>query len=92
MFKKDDYIVLLKNNTYSEYFPSNYCYKQSRDADCFDVYDDVEGGHNGWSVLSFTKCSGYDWRYATQQEIEEYNRIGKPFNITKIQGINYEIY
>ena len=48
---------------------------------------DLQGSKdNGHGVMSFDKKSYLkDWRYATQEEAAEYERIGKPYDVTKLQ-------
>lgn len=100
MFKKDEYIVLLAGcdggDTWPRSLPINHCYKLRKNS-----YEDKRGFHvildtngsdlNGWS------CAGkYDsklkMRYATPQEIAEYERLGKPFDVTELKSEIYEIF
>lgn len=79
MFKKGDYIVYLSEGT--ALLLKNYCYKQSQDADYLRVEKDVSGVKNGWPLLASYKVSR-NWRYATSEEIAEYNRLDKPYDVT----------
>lgn len=92
MFKKGDYIVLL-NLDYNgdSSFPINYIYKQRQEQDYLQSELDNRGNEtNGWSRITFNK-RGYNcnWRYATQQEINKYNELGKPFDVSLV-NLNVE--
>ena len=80
-FKKDDYIVILKNSTNS--FKINYCFKQRESYKYIKPeFDNHNSKTNGLPFLSiFNKDN---WRYATPEEIAEYERIGKPYNVTTL--------
>ncbi len=81
MFKKGDYIVLLAGKTNKDW-QLNYCYKQRIDYCFLSVEKDCNQGRNDWGILTFDKNN--DWRYATKEEIAEYNRIDKPFDVTTL--------
>ncbi len=84
-FKKDDYIVLLKGEA-SKSFPLNYCYKQKEDYKYLTFYLDNKGSStNGWTLHPFDKSKDNDWRYATPEEIAEYDRLGKPFDVSTLK-------
>lgn len=89
MFKKDDYIVVLDSPKEDEYFPRNYVFKQKMNHSYLMSQLDASGDEdNGWTRINFTKkdCdTNYDWRYATQEEIAEYEKLGKPFDVTTLQ-------
>ena len=88
-FKKGDYIVTLKVQDDSMIFNcarNNYCFKQREDCDYISPVLDLSGDkYNAHGVMSFDK-KGYlqNWRYATLEEIAEYNRLGKPYEVTKL--------
>lgn len=100
MFKTNDYIVTLqliprfKGNCGKE----NYCFKQREDSNHIQPSMDLSGSdRNGHAILTFDKSGDLkDWRYATAQEIAEYDRINKPYDVTtlpKDQIIsNYDIW
>jgi hypothetical protein len=97
MFKKGDYIVTLKvlKGDYN-CARDNYCFKQRINNKSIYPEVDLRGSKdNGHNIMSFDK-QGYlkDWRYATPQEIKEYDRIGKPYDITTLipKKIKYKIY
>lgn len=98
MFKKDDYIVVLNIGDFSTHCAlPNYCFKQRKDSKSIYPYVDITGSKsNGNNSLEFNKSNNLkDWRYATQQEIDEYERLGKPFDVTTItnsENPRYEIY
>ena len=94
-FKKDDYIVLLKNkyNSITGTFPINYCYKQRERYSYIRPFLDNENRtNNGQGANPANKSKNNDWRYATEREIRAYNKAGKPIDITKIKEESYGVY
>jgi hypothetical protein len=100
MFKKGEYIVLIdqpinmdgdKLGWDSKSFKQNHIYKQKEDHKYLMTELDSDGSYNnGWSCYDFKYKN---WRYATPQEITEYKRLGKPFDVSEIPNSNnYEIY
>lgn len=87
MFKKGDYIVQLAINS-SESFIYGHCYKQRADhyylLPCFDSNNRID---NGWTYIDFNKPE--TWRYATSEEIAEYNRLGKPYDVSVVSKSEY---
>lgn len=81
MFKKNDYIVVLYNNNSLNSW-TNQCFKQLEDLYYLKVVKNLNGNTDGWSVISFENQS--KWRYASSAEILEYERIGKPFDVTTL--------
>lgn len=79
-FLKDDYIVTLEDISSS--LPKNHVFKQRLDADYLRVYKDTSGVNNGNTIATINKTSL--WRYATTQEIMEYNIQDKPVDVTRI--------
>lgn len=94
MFKKGDYIVTLKVDIHSDCTKDNYCFKQKEDDFYMKPVKDLTGVNwNYNSYMTFDKKSELkDWRYATIKEIGEYNRINKPYDITTIKDIIYELW
>ncbi len=94
MFKKNSYIVCLITTQGSHCVKENYCFKQKIEAMSIRPCIDLKGGDgNGNTTLSHPNSRS--WRYATQSEIEEYERLGKPFDVTTITNpeiSQYEIY
>lgn len=80
-FLKDDYIVVLQEEI-SVSFPKNHVFKQRETACYLRVYKDIRGEANGNNIADISKASL--WRYATSQEIMEYDIQGKPVDVTKI--------
>lgn len=81
-FKKGEYIVITDN--YSGGFCTNYIYKQRKDYEYLEAELDNYGSTtNGF--IRYGKKNPYNWRYATQEEIDEYKRRGKPYDVTKLQ-------
>lgn len=92
MFKKDDYIVIL-GGEYSDSFPLLTIFKQRDDSSYLRPYLDCKNDKfNGWSVHPYNKSYENDWRYATYEEIQEYDRLEKPFDTTLLIPPLYEIY
>ena len=84
-FKKGEYIVIIKMiESYSKDFTSNYIYKQREDYKHLrSELDNYGSTTNGWETIG--KKDSHTWRYATQEEIDEYERRGKPYNVTELQ-------
>ena len=84
-FKKGEYIVITdKFDSYSKDFISNHIYKQRKDSTYLcPEYDSLLSKTNGW--IKYTRNNTHNWRYATQEEIDEYERRGKPYNVTELQ-------
>lgn len=100
MFKKDDYIVTLKVDPRinTDCAKDNYIFRQEKDADSLQLTKDLKGVRNGNDTLRADKTNYLkDWRYATAQEIAEYDRLGKPYDVTTLIGrdvivSDYEIW
>ena len=84
-FKKGEYIVILdKFESLSKDFISNHIYKQRKDSTYLQPeYDSSDSITNGW--VKYTRNNTHNWRYATQEEINEYERRGKPYDVTELQ-------
>jgi hypothetical protein len=81
MFKKGDYIINLHG--YPEQFPLNYCFKQREDLGIISPeLDGVYSRTNTWAIINFNNPAS--WRYATSEEIAEYERLSKPFDVTTL--------
>lgn len=80
VFLKDDYIVTLQEVSSS--FPKNHIFKQRETTDYLRVYKDIRGEANGNTIAKFTKTSL--WRYATTQEIMEYDIQDRPVDVSRI--------
>lgn len=87
-FLKDDYIVTLQEVSSS--FPKNHIFKQRETTDYLRVYKDIRGEANGNTIAKFTKTSL--WRYATKQEIMEYDIQDRPVDVTRIGMANLLTY
>ena len=92
-FKEGDYIVILRpKNQDSGYIKHGYCYKQRSNYHRFDTDKDSTGC--GCSTnIRFEREEW--WRYATPDEISEYERENKPFDtnsFTPRVTDNYQIY
>lgn len=86
MFKKGDYIVVLKDSAINNNW-ENFVLKQIIDRDIITPIITPLGRNNEDCENSYSNFKEKDevWRYATPKEIEEYDRIGKPFNVTFFQ-------
>lgn len=83
MFKKGDYIVTLIND--GDCGKINYCSKQNEDIEYLCPEIDTKGiKNNGNATFKFSDKSGFKWRFATKEEGEEYERHGKPYNVTNL--------
>lgn len=81
MFQQGDYIVLLKKSN-NKYFTQNYIYLQCQDyCKMYTNTDSVGERTNGGAKFKDKD----DWRYATSEEIVEYERLGKPFDVTTLK-------
>jgi len=86
MFKKNEYIVVLNDESIN--FKRNYVYKQREDFSHIRPLLDIAGSStNGFPQISWNNEN--NWRYATNNEVFEYDRIGKPYNVTKIKEPDY---
>jgi hypothetical protein len=84
MFYKGDYIVTLIND--GDCGKVNYCSKQRQDSHYLKPDIDTKFNRgNGNSVFQITDTSNIKWRYATPEEAAEYERIGKPYDVTTLQ-------
>lgn len=84
MFKNGDYIVKL-NNALSRYLLKNHIYIQSEEKDILITKKDSLGGTTLSSNVYFNTPITY--RYATPEEIAEYERLGEPFDVTTLVSI-----
>ena len=83
-FHKGDYIVTLVDD--GNCGKVNYCSKQAKDSDYLTPEIDIKGSRtNGNSFFHIKDTSNTKWRYATQEEASEYERIGKPYDVTTLQ-------
>jgi hypothetical protein len=89
MFKTTDYIVPLKDEDSSNNW-NNYCLMARCDGNHLAVHMDLTGGQGTWWSRSFKDKDC--WRYATKAEIAEYNRLGKPFDVTKFNTENNTLF
>ncbi len=84
MFKKNDYIVIITHTVKANSsFPENYCFKVRQNGDSYwDFYpekDNFGSTSNAWNSKHF------NWRYATKEEIDHYNLIGKPYDVNTLK-------
>lgn len=86
-FKKGDYIVTLNVTiSHTDCGKNNYCFKQREN----NVFISPEVDLNGYkansnNTLTFDKSNNLqNWRYATPEEIAEYDRLGKPYDVTTL--------
>lgn len=92
MFKEGDYIVALKihpkfNGDTSK---ENFITKQKVDSEYLNVEKDIDNESNWNTNLHFSKKDLLlDWRYATKEEIAEYDRLGHGFDVTTLKSENW---
>lgn len=87
MFKKDDYIVCLyKSPARETYIKSNYIFQQKEDNIRAYAKVDLFKSQCYFDDIKFEDKDTV-WRYATKEEIAEYNRLGKPFDVTTLSTI-----
>ena len=97
VFKKGEYIVLINDGqstggttlVQSNQFIKNHCYKV-RENNIFlrPELDSCKSTTNGWQCVPYNPNKFHktrNWRYATQEEIDEYERRGKPYDVTELQ-------
>ena len=82
-FKKGDYVVSLRPEPFSTvHIKYNYCYIQYKDGDKISI----DSG-----TTMYEDNINYA-RLATPEEIEEYKRIGKPYDVTTLQSPTINTY
>lgn len=80
-FREGDFIVCLeKPNGIVSYIKPNYIFEQYENSDSLSVRKDINGCYTCCSDVCFDLKS--TWRYATQNEIKEYKRLGGPYDVT----------
>ena len=89
LFLKDEYIVILTDSSTNS-FLTNHVYKQREDYKYLRVYKDENSERNGLLKIEFT--DKHLWRYATKQEIMEYDIQDRPVNVTRIGMANLPAY
>lgn len=80
-FLKDEYIVTTKLMVEGS-FRTNHVFKQRENHEYLRAYKDCGGTQNGSSTFMFNDPS--TWRYATSQEIMEYDFKGMPVDVSRI--------
>ena len=87
-FKKGDYIVITdKFDSWVKEFISDHVYKQRCNSNYLQPeHDSLNSISNGWE--KYTKKNSHNWRYATQKEINEYERRGKPYDVNELTKTN----
>lgn len=96
VFKKGEYIVLIGDGqstggarlVQSDQFIKNHCYKVRENSTFLKTELDSNGSTtNGWECVPYNPNQFHktrNWRYATQEEIDEYERRGKPYDVTEL--------
>jgi hypothetical protein len=88
LVKKDSYFVVLDYDKRIDTLCArvNYCFKQKFSTGFIDIYNDLRRMRNSNTSLTFDRREKlFDWRYATQEEINEYERLGHPYNVETIK-------
>ena len=88
-FKKGDYIVVLHPKREDTlWIKHNWCYVHNgKDTNYF--YTDKCSRHECTSDYRITFDSSF-WRYATDEEFLEYNRLGQPYDVTTLTTPRYD--
>jgi len=84
IFLKDEYIVITKDMT-SRYAIKNYIYKMRYDNKNIAPY--LDSGDSTNNVFGIIYKDSNNWRYAIKEEIAEYDRLGKPYDVTTLHKI-----
>lgn len=104
VFPAGTYVVLLSTcngvpKVWRDCMTIGFCYRLRKASDTynFHVEQDNKGGlNNGWSVSLGMghRPNQLKLRLASDQEVAEYNRLGKPYDVTKLTQIinDYQIY
>lgn len=86
MFNKGDYLVILKDDADTNNW-KDFILKQLKDDNSIMPEVTPSGYDNSEEYLSYAKFAENDlWRYATDNEIEEYQLVGKPFNVIEFNN------
>ena len=84
-FKVGEYIVLTESDFSMNAFTINHCYKIREGSSQFKaVLDDHSCSCNGYGKCTFDNSGRIKWRYATPEEVKEYNRLGEPYDVTTL--------
>jgi hypothetical protein len=90
MFKQGDYIVLLENTEFDAW-KKDFVFKQREDCDWLRPEIDLRGDDtNGNTRICFDPLNyraagkSYSWRYAEDYEIEAYDQVNRPVNISQL--------
>lgn len=87
-FKKGDYIVTLVDA--GSCGKINYCSKQKVNdiylRPCIDTKGHTDNGNR---IFDIKDKSNTKWRYATSEEAAEYERIGKPYDVTTLNKLQF---
>ena len=80
-FKKGDYIVVIRDDDEAINNWTNYCLLVCQNDIHLHTNLDPTGKYGVWNNQTFSNKTF--WRYATKEEIEEYDRLEKPFKVTE---------
>lgn len=84
-FKKGSYVVL-DSSAKTVGFSPNFIFKQREDFSYLRAELDCTGSDsNGWCMVE--ACKGHNWRYATPEEAAHYEKLKKPYDVTKPQVV-----
>ena len=84
-FKKGDYIVIVSGRKNCKHVVDNFIYKQITKSNAlFAEIDNFGTPHRTTSVQIDNTLD--KWRYATPEEIAEYNKLGKPYDVTTLNN------
>jgi hypothetical protein len=95
-----EYVVVVKDTSYSNSW-ENYCFKQFKDSRSVCPESTPKYPDNATEDHESYSCATEDWRYATPEEIDRYDREGmfkitskpkKPKGPVNTNINNYQIY
>ena len=86
MFNENDYITIVKDSSSNNNW-ENFVVKQLEDNNnIIPIITPLNRNNSDRAeIYSHFNETYITWRYSTPEEIEEYDRIGKPFNVTTFQ-------
>lgn len=83
-FEKGDYIVVLSGRSSTKRMVNNYIYKQFENDSSLWALSNLGEIYQTYDVKFDQSID--KWRYATTEEIAEYDRLGKPYDVTTLQS------
>jgi len=88
MFQEGDYIVVLKDDAANNNW-QGYIFKQKYESSEVWPHILMDGKENHSYCYSHFSLQNF-WRYATPEEIVEYNKLGKPYLVKNLTPVTKE--